>query len=245
MTAQPVVSIVGAGPGDPELLTRRAWQRLRTAEAVFYDGLVPTAIVRAARDAKRTSVARLAGPKAITDAEVAAAVIASAKSGKRTVRLKAGDPFVLGRGWDEVAAFSSAGVSCEVVPGLSSVTAAPLLAGIPLTVRGMAPGFLAVSGHASATFEPVLSGLRPGAITVVVLMGMQQREALRDLLLSQGWDRDTPAAVIIDASRPQQRRWLGPLRDLSDNSLSAPGRPGVIVIGPAVACAIRIPHVNR
>ena len=234
----PRVSLVGAGPGDPELLTRRAWHRLRRAEAVFHDGLVPASIVKIANRAQRISVARRAGPKTITDDAVVEALIASASAGKRTVRLKAGDPFVLGRGRDEIAALAAAGIVSEVVPGITSATAAPLLAGIPLTARGISAAFLVVSGHSADAFGPPLRSLAPGSATVVVLMGMGQRAGIRDALLSAGWDPATPAAVVANASRNSQREWFGSLRDLAASPPKGLRSPGVIVIGPAVAAAV-------
>jgi uroporphyrin-III C-methyltransferase/precorrin-2 dehydrogenase/sirohydrochlorin ferrochelatase len=217
-------------------LTRRAWRRLRSAEAVFYDGLVPAPIVRIARHARRVSVARRAGPKEIDEAEVLTALIDAASAGRRTVRLKAGDPFVLGRGHDEVAALAASGVPCEVVPGVTSATAAPLLAGIPLTARGLAAGFLVVSGHDTGAFGPALSTLAPHSVTVVVLMGMARRTEIRDVLLATGWVPDTPTAVITDASRPTQCQRISTLRELTTDGTTGPRSPGVIVIGRTVAC---------
>jgi uroporphyrin-III C-methyltransferase len=240
----PIVSLVGAGPGDPELLTRRAWHRLRSAEAVYHDGLVPASIVRIAKRAERVSVARRAGPKAITEDDVINALAASALGGRRTVRLKAGDPFVLGRGQDEVTALAAVGIATEVVPGVTSATAAPLLAGIPLTARGVAAGFLVVSGHSPDAYAPVLRSLAPASVSIVVLMGMGQSADIRDTLIAAGWSAGTPAAVITDASRPSQREWFGTLAELAPGPASRPRRPGVIVIGPTVACAVR-PLVPR
>ena len=236
----PTVSLVGAGPGDPGLLTRRAWSRLRSAETVFYDGLVPAPILRIARSARLTSVARRAGPKSISESDIIEALVSSARSGRRTVRLKAGDPFVLGRGYDEVTALAVAGVASEVVPGVTSATAAPSLAGIPLTVRGVSAGFVVVSGHAESSFAPVLSALPSGAVTVVVLMGMGNCAAIRNTLIAAGWDANTPAAVITDASRPSQREWVGRLVDIGPIAEAGPLRPGVIVIGPTVACGVAL-----
>jgi uroporphyrin-III C-methyltransferase / precorrin-2 dehydrogenase / sirohydrochlorin ferrochelatase len=233
VTSPALVSLVGAGPGDPGLLTRRAFSRLRWAEAVYFDGLVPQSIVRIARNADLISVARRAGPKAITDAQVVARLAASALAGRRTVRLKAGDPFVMGRGHDEVLALASAGVSCEVVPGVTSATAAPLLAGIPLTRRGIASGFIVVSGHAPETLKPWLSTLAPDSLTVVVLMGMRQRDVVCQSLLDAGWSPETPVAVIADASRRSQRLWSGRLHQLQIVSPDSE-QPGVIVIGRVV-----------
>ena len=238
----PTVSLVGAGPGDPELLTRRAWFRLRSAEVVFYDGLVPAPILRIAQSAQLTSVARRAGPKSISEADIIEALATSARAGRRTVRLKAGDPFVLGRGYDEVTALALAGIASEVVPGLTSATAAPSLAGIPLTVRGVTAGFVVVSGHADSSFAPILSSLPPGSVTVVVLMGMGRCEAIRNTLIAAGWDTNTPAAVITDASRPSQGEWIGQLKDIVQCNEPGPLRPGVIVIGQTVGCSVAVTH---
>lgn len=235
---RPLVSLVGAGPGDPGLLTLRAFSRLRRANDVFYDGLVPVRVARIARAARLVSVARRAGPKAITDEHVVDLMVAAARAGRRVVRLKSGDPFILGRGHEEVLALTRAGVACEVVPGLSSAIAAPLLAGIPITRRGVSAGFLVLSGHAAAAFVPVLSRIPPGSTTVVLLMGMRSRAAIRDCAITSGWPASTPAAVITDASQPAQRVWTGPLADLGSPADRTPtGRAGVIVIGDVVACA--------
>jgi uroporphyrin-III C-methyltransferase / precorrin-2 dehydrogenase / sirohydrochlorin ferrochelatase len=126
-------SLVGAGPGDPELLTYRAIRRLGDADLVLYDGLVPEAVVRLATRAEHVSVARRAGEKSLTQEAVSALIVDGAWSGKRVVRLKAGDPFVLGRGGEEVLALAEARVPFEIVPGVSSAVAAPALAGIPVT----------------------------------------------------------------------------------------------------------------
>lgn len=235
---RPLVSLVGAGPGDPGLLTLRAFARLRRADDVFYDGLVPLRVARIARSARLVSVARRAGPKAITDGDVVDWMVAAARAGRRVVRLKSGDPFILGRGHEEVLALTAAGVACEVVPGLTTAIAAPLLAGIPLTRRGVAVGFLVVSGHATAAFATSLSRVPPGSITVVVLMGMRSRAAIRECAFRSGWPASTPVAVIADASQPAQQIWRGMLADLGSPADEAPDdRPGVIVIGEVVACA--------
>src|SRR5690606_36297684 len=153
--ANALVSIVGAGPGDPDLLTVRAVDRLKRADLVLYDGLVSDAIVALAGTAERVSVARRVGQKALTQDDVSELLIAAARLGQRVVRLKAGDPFVFGRGGEEVRALVDAGVPFEIVPGLSAAIAAPELAGIPVTHRGVASGFLVVSGHDSRVYEPL------------------------------------------------------------------------------------------
>src|SRR5712692_8167647 len=141
------VSLVGAGPGDPGLLTRTAIARLRAADLVLYDALIDDRILRYARRAQRFFVGKRAGRHALTQETIHVVMIRAARRGRRVVRLKGGDPFVFGRGGEEMLALQHAGVRFDVVPGVTSVSAAPALAGIPLTYRGVASAFLVVSGH--------------------------------------------------------------------------------------------------
>jgi uroporphyrin-III C-methyltransferase/precorrin-2 dehydrogenase/sirohydrochlorin ferrochelatase len=239
-TGHGLVSLVGAGPGDPDLLTRRALRRLRAADLVLHDGLVPSSIVRLARAAECVSVARRAGPKSIGHDEVVSHLIAAAKAGLRTVRLKAGDPFVFGRGGEELDALMSANVRVEVVPGLTSATAAPCLAGIPLTERGVTSAFVVLTGHAPEAYEPLIRALPAGSATVVVLMGLSERHRIRARLLEAGWAADTPAAILLDASRPGARTWTGPLANLgAADGVGTTTSPGVLVIGHVTARAAR------
>src|SRR5262245_54869673 len=131
------VALVGAGPGDPGLLTRRAVQLLRHADLVLYDALVPAAIVDLARRARRFYVGKRAGRHSMTQESIHRLMIRAAQRGQRVVRLKGGDPFVFGRGGEEVLALKAAGITVEIVPGVSSALAAPALAGIPVTHRGL------------------------------------------------------------------------------------------------------------
>jgi uroporphyrin-III C-methyltransferase/precorrin-2 dehydrogenase/sirohydrochlorin ferrochelatase len=233
-----LVSLVGAGPGDPDLLTYRAIQRLRAADLVLYDGLVPLSIVRLAASARHVSVSKRAGAKAITQDEVSDQLVAAARRGERVVRLKSGDPFVLGRGGEEVAALAAAGIPCEVVPGVTSAVAAPALAGIPVTHRGVASGFVVVSGHAPSAYADVLGSLAPGAATIVVLMGMAERAAIGRFLVDAGWPTSMPAALVACASQPDQRVWVGAIGDLgADGLVVERDDPGVIVIGDVVSLA--------
>jgi len=234
------VSIVGAGPGDPELLTVRAARRLADADLVLYDGLVPDTMLTLAARARHISVARRAGDKTITQAMVTDLMIASAREGSRVVRLKAGDPFVFGRGGEEALALADAGVPFEVVPGLSTAIAAPAIAGIPLTLRGVSSAFTVVTGHAPEAFTPVLTVLPPGSTTVVVLMGVARRAAVADCLIGAGWHISTGAAIVASASHPDERVWTGSLGELSIGPewIDADS-PAVIVIGDVVAFASR------
>jgi uroporphyrin-III C-methyltransferase/precorrin-2 dehydrogenase/sirohydrochlorin ferrochelatase len=237
---QGFVSLVGAGPGDPDLLTRRALQRLETAEIVFYDGLVPADVVDLATGARRISVARRCGPKAITQADVNRLLIDSAREGLRVVRLKCGDPLVFARGGEEADALERAGVPFEIVPGLTTAIAAPALAGIPLTERGVASVIVVVSGHDGATFASAIAGLTPAAVTLVILMGIARRRDIGVELRQRGWPAATPTAIITNASQRSQRIWRGPLDALGGRGNAVAGAPGVIVIGDVT----RRPHVS-
>ena len=158
------VSLVGAGPGDPELLTLKAVRRLGEADLVLYDALVETSTLEFAAKARRFFVGKRAGREAIRQDAINRLMIREARRGHRIVRLKCGDPFVFGRGGEEALALAAAGVPCEVIPGISSAIAVPLLAGIPVTHRGLASAFLVVSGHAESAFGPVLGSLEPGKL---------------------------------------------------------------------------------
>ena len=231
-------SLVGAGPGDPELLTWRAILRLRAADLVLYDGLVPKPLATLASGAELVSVAKRAGRKALTQAAVSELIVDAAWRGQRVVRLKAGDPYVLGRGGEEAAALAKAGVPFEVVPGISAAIAAPALAGIPVTHRGLSSGFIVVSGHTESAYATVLGAVPPDTVTVVVLMGTGERAGIRRCLERAGWRRDTPAALVVNASQLDQRVWIGTL-EMLDSSAPATlaGDAGVIVIGRVVSLA--------
>jgi uroporphyrin-III C-methyltransferase len=231
------VTLVGAGPGDPELLTRRAVARLRSAELVLYDALVDERILRFARRAQKFYVGKRAGRHAMTQEAINALMVRAARRGRRVVRLKGGDPFVFGRGGEEVLALQRAGIAHEVVPGISSAIAAPAAAGIPVTHRGVSTAFLVVSGHDEKSFSDATAGLAPNRLTLVVLMGLGRASAVAWNLLNNCWSRGTPAAIVTDASTPAQRVWRGTLDDLAaerhvlDVTVSS---AGTIVVGDVV-----------
>lgn len=232
------VSLVGAGPGDPGLLTRRAMARLRQADLVLYDALVPAPIVAIARRAQRFSVGKRAGRPSFRQETIHSLMIRAAQRGRRVVRLKAGDPFVLGRGGEEALALRAAGVPFEVVPGISSALAAPALAGIPVTHRGLSAGFMVVSGHAESSYRPLLEMLPPHSVTVIVLMGLASAEAIATLLIATGWRPRTPVAVLFGSSTPASIAWTGTLATIASCRDGAPAdAPGTIVIGEVVSLA--------
>ncbi len=233
-----LVSLVGAGPGDPELLTLKAARRLAEADLVLYDALIESDALELAAAAQRFFVGKRAGRPAIRQDAINRMMIREARRGRRVVRLKCGDPFVFGRGGEEALALAAAGVPCEIIPGVTSALAAPLLGGIPVTHRGLASAFVVVSGHADTAYGPVLGSLAPGSATVVVLMGLGNRQAIRAQLLARGWAPSTPAAVLTGASRPGAEEWHGTLETLDDDRCAnAADLPGVIVVGAVAGLA--------
>jgi uroporphyrin-III C-methyltransferase/precorrin-2 dehydrogenase/sirohydrochlorin ferrochelatase len=233
------VSLIGAGPGDPGLLTRTAAARLRRADLVLYDALVDPRIVALARRAQRFYVGKRAGRHALTQLEIHALMIRAARRGRRVVRLKGGDPFVFGRGGEEAQALRAAGIPFDVVPGVSSALAAPAAAGIPVTHRGLASGFLVVSGHEEEAFGRAVAELQPGGVTIVVMMGYQRRAAIAARLIERGWPHATAAAIVVDGTRAGQQVWRGPLQALAAGGGEiADGGPALIVIGAVAGLAL-------
>jgi uroporphyrin-III C-methyltransferase/precorrin-2 dehydrogenase/sirohydrochlorin ferrochelatase len=234
------VTLVGAGPGDPDLLTRRAVKRLEQADLVLYDALVDPQVLDLAPAAQRIFVGKRAGRPAVSQEFINRLLVRAARRGRTVVRLKGGDPFVFGRGGEEALALAAAGIPCEIVPGVSSAVAAPALAGIPVTHRGVASAFVVVSGHAESSYRPVLEAIPPQRITVVVLMGLAHLERIAGVLLERGWSTATPLAVLFSASREEASVWTSTLGDVQsgrqrpqDEGESAAG-PGTIVIGDVV-----------
>ena len=240
MAVKGQVSLVGAGPGDPGLLTRTAIARLRAADFVLYDALVDERILKYARRAQRFYVGKRAGRHAMTQTAIEALMVRAARRGRRVVRLKGGDPFVFGRGGEEALALQRAGIPYDVVPGISSAIAAPGAAGIPVTHRGVASAFLVVSGHDQDAFASSIAALQPNGVTVVVLMGMGRAAAIAGRLIDRGWSRGTPAAVIVDASRDRQQVWRGTLDQMAADAVAVDaGGAGTIVIGDVVAIGLQ------
>jgi uroporphyrin-III C-methyltransferase len=236
MSAPGHVALVGAGPGDPALLTRRAVACLRQADLVLYDALVDARVLKIARRAQRFFVGKRAGRHALSQPDIHAVMIRAAKRGRQVVRLKGGDPFVFGRGGEEAQALQAAGVSFELVPGVTSAIAAPASAGIPLTHRGLASAFFVVSGHDLEVFVEAVGALRPNKVTVVILMGFRRRVALTEALLAAGWPADVPAAVVWDGTLPKARTWRGTLAELAGGRIKGAGTgPALMVIGEVAA----------
>jgi uroporphyrin-III C-methyltransferase len=235
------VALIGAGPGDPGLLTRAAIVRLRQADLVLYDALIDDRILKYARHAQRFFVGKRAGRHAVSQQAIHMLMIRAAKRGRNVVRLKGGDPFVFGRGGEEALALRRAGVRYEVIPGVSSALAAPEAAGIPVTHRGIASAFLVVSGHDDDSFSSTVDHVVPNGLTIVVLMGLGRSRAIAAALVARGWSKNTPVAVIVDATKPEQHVWRGTLDDLGSDTLDVDAKgPGTIVIGDVVTIGAQI-----
>jgi uroporphyrin-III C-methyltransferase / precorrin-2 dehydrogenase / sirohydrochlorin ferrochelatase len=242
------VSLVGAGPGDPGLLTRKAIARLRAADLVLYDALIDPRILRYARKAQLFFAGKRAGRpsessasgsiEAMSQHTIHAVMVRAARRGRRVVRLKGGDPFVFGRGGEEALALRRAGVPFDVVPGVSSAVAAPELAGIPVTHRGVSSAFLVVSGHDADAFRSAVAALQPHAVTLVILMGAGRAAAIAAILCEHGWPLDTPAAIVAGASTPDQQVWRGTLDQLEQGTASLLNSVGKRVPSPSAATII-------
>jgi uroporphyrin-III C-methyltransferase/precorrin-2 dehydrogenase/sirohydrochlorin ferrochelatase len=228
-----LVSLVGGGPGDPGLWTVRAVERLKDADLVLYDALVDVAALRRITKAKCFCVGKRARRDSVPQETIHRLMIRAAKQGKRVVRLKGGDPFVFGRGGEEALALALAGVPFEVVPGVTSAVAAPALAGIPITHRGIASGFLVLAGHTSEAVHRSLEAVRPNTISMVMLMGVGARAELASSLMAHGWSAETPAAIVCSASMPDAWTWTGVLAKMGD-ATPPPGAAGVLVVGEVV-----------
>jgi uroporphyrin-III C-methyltransferase/precorrin-2 dehydrogenase/sirohydrochlorin ferrochelatase len=237
------VSLVGAGPGDPALLTRRAANRLCAADLVLFDALVDERVLKLAPHAQRFFVGKRAGRHALTQDEISNVMIRAARRGRRVVRLKGGDPFVFGRGGEEALALQAAGVPFDVVPGVSSVLAGPALAGIPVTHRGTASAVLVTTGHDEAVFAAQVGQLSPKTVTLVVAMGHARRAAIAGVLRAAGWPAETPAAVVAGASWPRQHVWRGTIARLEqDEGGLDDDVPALLVVGQVAALDVTSAH---
>lgn len=237
-----VVHIVGAGPGDPELLTLKAFRLIQNADVVYYDRLVsPEIMDMIRRDADRISVGKSKGDHSVPQAQIHEMMIASAKEGKRVVRLKGGDPFIFGRGGEEMQAVTAAGIDVQIVPGISSALGCAATSGVPLTHRDHAQTLTFVTGHAKAGGVPELdwdSLARPGQ-TVVVFMGVGTSGTISQKLIAAGRNADTPVAVIENGTRKNEIRVFGKLAQLSDLIDTAGIRgPALLVIGEVAGIPI-------
>jgi uroporphyrin-III C-methyltransferase len=233
------VWLVGAGPGDPELLTIKALKALQAAQVVVHDGLVSDEILDLApATARRISVAKRKSRHSYGQDEINRMLVAFALEGLDVVRLKGGDPFIFGRGGEELEAARAAGVPCHVIPGVTAAFAAGASAGAPLTHRGSAQAVTFVTGHAAKGGEPDLdwASLAKANQTVVIYMGLSMAAPIAARLMAAGRAGSTPALIVENASRADERRVATTLAGLAD-AASALSGPALLLVGESMALA--------
>lgn len=230
------VYLVGAGPGDPELLTLRAWRLMQKADVVVYDRLIGPGILALMRsDAERYYVGKARDNHARTQQEINRLLVEHAQAGKRVLRLKGGDPFVFGRGGEELEALMAAGILFQVVPGVTAATGCAAYAGIPLTHRDMAHACIFLTGHFSdgETAVDWRALAQPGH-TLVFYMGVYNLRRIRDRLLEHGMSATTPVAVVRNGTLPDQCVITATLGALQEQSTIDHAAPGLVIIGETV-----------
>jgi len=231
------VCLVGAGPGDPGLMTVRGLQLLRTAQVIVYDQLVNPALLReAAPDAQQIFVGKQSGRHSIAQSDINEVLINYALQGYKVVRLKGGDPFVFGRGGEEAEALAAACVPFEIVPGVSAAVAVPAYAGIPLTHRSFASSFAVVTGHEAIKSKSSVdwAKLATAVDTIVILMGLHNLKSIVENLIAHGRAESTPAAVIHRGTTDAQQTVVGTLADIVEKSAGVKA-PGLIIVGEVVS----------
>ncbi len=241
------VWLVGAGPGDPELLTIKALKALQAAEVVVHDGLVSDEILDLAPSvARRISVAKRKSRHSYSQDEINRMLVAFALEGLNVVRLKGGDPFMFGRGGEELEACREAGVQTHIVPGVTAALAAGASAGAPLTHRGVAQAVTFVTGHAAKGEEPDLDwdSLAKANQTVVVYMGLSMAPVISHRLIAAGRAGATPALIVENASRADERRVVTTLAGLPEAAAILNG-PALLIVGEAMALAVPLPSRGR
>lgn len=236
------VYLVGAGPGDPGLLTVRGLELLRAAQVIVYDQLVnPVLLEEAPPSTHRIFVGKRPGEHCIAQEEINEVLIGHARLGREVVRLKGGDPFVFGRGGEEAEALAEAGIAFEIVPGVSSVVAVTAYAGIPLTHRKFASSFAVVTGHQARQGHSAVdwSKLANAVDTLAILMGVHNLPAIAAKLIAHGRAPETPAAVIRWGTTPAQQTVVGTLADIAEKAAHIES-PAVIVVGEVVGLSDRL-----
>ena len=238
------VFLVGAGPGDPELLTLKGRRCLEEADVILYDRLVNAELMdHVARDAELIYVGKQVGKRCAKQRDIEELLIRRARDGKKVVRLKGGDPFVFGRGGEEAQALNRAGIPYEIVPGVSSAIAAPAYAGIPVTHRCCASSFAVVTGRQSSvgTTKVDWHALARGVDTLVIMMGVQNLGEIMNHLLNGGCEVERPAAIVESGTRPSQRTVFGTVGTIARLAEKyRMGSPAVIVVGEVVRLSEKI-----
>jgi uroporphyrin-III C-methyltransferase/precorrin-2 dehydrogenase/sirohydrochlorin ferrochelatase len=229
------VAIVGAGPGDPDLLTLKALRAISDADVVFYDDLVTEGVLdRVRRDAERVFVGKRRGAPGVGQDAINRLVVEAARAGKRVVRLKGGDPFVFGRGGEELEVLRAEGIPVSIVPGISAVLGCAAEAELPLTLRNTATRLAVLTAHRAGEGDVDWSGLADPATTVVVYMGLAAATSVRDGLIAAGRNPATPAAVLSRGTWEDSKTVVGRLDALPALAAQAGQGPALIVVGEAV-----------
>ncbi|MCW4044393.1 MAG: uroporphyrinogen-III C-methyltransferase [Candidatus Bathyarchaeota archaeon] len=232
------VFLVGAGPGDPKLLTIKAAELLKTAEVVVYDRLVNTSILKlASENAERMYVGKRTSKHEVPQEKITELLIEKAREGKRVVRLKGGDPFLFGRGGEEAEALAENKIDFEVVPGVTSAIAVPAYAGIPLTHRDYASSVIIVTGHRAGDSKRSVDWgkIADAADTIVILMGVESFETIAAKLVESGLSPNTPVAVIEQGTLKQQKSIIGKIGTIAEETKARNVKPpAVIVVGEVV-----------
>ncbi|MDR1963281.1 MAG: uroporphyrinogen-III C-methyltransferase [Planctomycetaceae bacterium] len=238
------VTLIGAGPGDAELMTIKGLNRLKQADVVLYDRLVGEDIISMIPDtAEKICVGKHASRHPVSQDEIGHLLVSKAKQGLHVVRLKGGDPFVFGRGGEEIEYLCNNNIPFEVIPGVSSVTAAGVYAGIPLTHRDYSSSLHIITGHAKKNGQPdidfkSLAGLNG---TIIILMGIATLENICTGFIEAGMNKQIPAAIIENASLKTQRKFVGTLEtlfELSQQNHVVP--PSVVIIGTVCALSDKL-----
>ena len=244
MVSNGKVYLVGAGPGDPELLTLKALKAIAQADVLLVDDLVNPAILEhAAPGARIVPVGKRGGCRSTSQQFIERLMVAEVRAGKRVVRLKGGDPFIFGRGGEERAHLMAEGIAVEVINGISSGLAAPASIGVPLTHRDWSAGAIFVTGHergddAGTARTPDWALLGQTGLTLVIYMGVARCRQIQTALLAGGKAPGTPVAVIQSATGAGQTQLITTLAELADDlAISGLGSPAIIVIGDVVRCA--------
>ncbi|RDU96880.1 uroporphyrinogen-III C-methyltransferase [Trinickia dinghuensis] len=231
--------LIGAGPGDAELITVKAMRALALADVVFVDDLVNPEILDMARaDAQIVYVGKRGGSASTPQDEIIATMLSHLHAGRSVARLKGGDPFVFGRGGEELLALQAAGIHAEIISGVTAGIAAPATLGIPVTHRGMAQGAIFVTGHGAGAEEPDWQALAATGLTLVIYMGIRRLDDIAGALLRAGMAAQTPCVAIQSATLPTQRQVLASLETLpAEVRREGLGSPAILVIGSVAALA--------
>ncbi|MFU2192171.1 uroporphyrinogen-III C-methyltransferase [Methanobacterium sp. MZD130B] len=225
-----VVYLVGAGPGDPDLITLKAIKALEKADVVIYDRLANEKILKYANGAEMIYVGKRAGKHSKKQEEINEILLKQAKKHDMVVRLKGGDPFVFGRGGEEVLSLLEEGIHVEFIPGVTSAIGVPTTVGLPVTHRGVATSFTVVTGHEDPTKKEKQVKWNYNADTIIILMGVDRLKKNTEEIMKHK-DPETPVCVIENGTKPDEKIILGTLENISEKNINP---PALVIIGPVV-----------